>query len=114
MSANAQPDKFAMLAAEEVLRSIYGDDFQGCTANPETIANIIQEVMKSVLARNQSLLQMHAKVLEAIHRLSTPPDISQVTDPAALRSMLSERLDAINSITTQTIEATRRFTEEGG
>ena len=41
MSTNAQPDKLALLAAEEVLRTIYGDDLKGCPVKLERIASII-------------------------------------------------------------------------
>jgi len=109
MSANAQTEKLALLTAEEILRTIYGDDFAGCTVRPETIAKIIQEAINPSLAQDQALVELYEKVVQGIHLLSTPPDASKVADPDALRSLLGERLDAIHSITTQTIGATDRL-----
>lgn len=109
MSEDARLDKLAILAAEEVLQTIYGDDFQGCTVSPTKIAKIIKEVLSADAAKDRSLLELYAKVVEGIHLLSTPPDASKVPDPAALKSLLSERLDDIHTITTQTTEATRRL-----
>ena len=109
MSANAQPEGLAMLVAEEVLRTIYGDDFQGCTVSPETIAGIVREAISQCGAKDKALVDMYEKVVQGIHRLSTPPDLSQVADANVLRSLLSERLDAIHTITTQTIGTTGRL-----
>src|SRR5437763_10125451 len=102
MSANAQLERLALLVAEEVLRTIYGDDFTGCTVSPETIANVIREAINQRAAKDQALLDLYEKVVQGIHVLSTPPEAGKVTDPNALRSLLGERLDAIHAITTQT------------
>jgi len=109
MSADAELEKLPLLAAEEVLRTLYGDDFKGCTVNPETIANIIREAINPTLAKDRGLRDMYEKVIEAIHRLSTPPPSDQITDPSTLRSLLGERLDAIHSITVQTRDATDKL-----
>ena|SRR5438552_2375028 len=106
MNGNADTDRLAMLVAEEVLQVLYGDDLTGCTANPETIARIIRQAIQQSVAKDQALLQLYEKVVQGIDLLSTPPDASRVADPDALRSLLSERLDAIHSITTQTRSAT--------
>ena|SRR5437899_2676232 len=106
MNVNAQTEKLAMLVAEEVLQTLYGDDLRGCTVNPETIANIISQAIKQSAAKDQALLDLYQKVVESIDRISTPPQASDVADPDALRRLLSERLDAIHSITTQTRNAT--------
>jgi hypothetical protein len=109
MSANAEAEKLPMLVAEEVLRTIYGDDFQGCKTNPEVIAVIIREAISPILAKDQGFFDLYEKVLQAIQLLSTPPDISKVNTPEALRSLLSERLDAIHAITKETLAATNRL-----
>ena len=109
MSENAQLEKLAMHVAEQVLRTIYGDDYKGCTTNPESIAKVVCEALKPFATKQASLLFMYEKVVEGIHLLSTPPDISKVPDPSALRSVLGERLDAIRAITTQAIETTSRL-----
>ncbi len=95
-----------MLVAEEVLRTLYGDDFKGCTVSPETIANIIREAIDQRAAKDKALLDLYEKVVQGIKVLSTPPDVSKVADPQALRTLLGERLDAIHAITTQTIGTT--------
>jgi len=106
MSANAQPEELALAVAEEILRTIYGDDFQGCTVSPENIARIVLEGMNQRAAKDQALLGLYEKVVEGIHLLSTAPEVTQVPDATALRSLLGERLDAIHGITTQTMGAT--------
>jgi len=109
MSADAQPEKLALAVAEEVLRTIYGDDFTGCTVRPETIAPIILEAITQSATKDKALLDLYEKVVEGIDLLSTPPKASKVADANALRSLLGERLDAIHVITTQTIGATGRL-----
>ena len=109
MSPDAQLQKLPTLVAEEVLRTIYGDDFKGCTVSPETIANIVRDAITPATAKQQGLVDMYEKVVQAIHLLSTPPDMNKVADPSALRSLLGERLDAIHAITTQTIDTTGRL-----
>ena len=98
-----------MQVAEEILRTIYGDDFKGCAVSPETIAKLIQEAATQRSAKDQGVLELYEKVVEGIHLLSTPPDPSKMTDPHVLRSLLGERLDAIHAITSQTIGATGRL-----
>ena len=109
MSENGQAEKIATAVAEEILRTIYGDDFKGCTVNPEAIARIVLEAMNQRGEKEKALLELYEKVVEGVHLLSTPPDAKKVTDPNTLRSLLGERLDAIHGITTQTIGATGRF-----
>ena len=95
-----------MLVAEEVLRTRYGDDFKGCTVNPETVARIIRVAIDQRAAKDQALLDVYEKVVQGIDLLSTPREASRVTDLGVLRSVLGERLDAIHAITTQTIGTT--------
>src|SRR5712671_5871120 len=106
MSANGPPDKRALQAAEDVLRTIYGDDFKGCTVSLEQIAGVISESAKPHEAQTRELLELYEKLVEAIHLLSTPPDPSKVVDPAELSALLSERLDAIYALATITIQTT--------
>jgi len=106
MSSNGQPEKLASVLAEEVLRAIYGDDYKGCTANPEQIASVIQESLRHHQAQTDDLIELYEKVVEAVDLLSTPPDVSKVTDPNQLRTLLSERLDGIHAVTTKTIQTT--------
>jgi hypothetical protein len=49
---------------------------------------------------------LYEKLVEAIHLLSTPPEPDKVTDPNKLSALLSERLDAIYTLATKTMETT--------
>ncbi len=112
MDSNSQPERLAMVAAEEVLGAIYGDDFNGCTVSLESIATIIDAMMKQSAAQDQSMLDMYGQVIEALHLLSTPPDATKVTGPDKLRSLLGERLDSIHALTKKTIETIIRLNAE--
>ena len=115
MSNNGQPGKLASLLAEEVLRAIYGDDYKGCNTNPEQLASVIHKGLRHHQAQTDDLLELYEKVVEAVDLLSTPPDVTKVTDPEQLRTLLSERLDGIHAVTTKTIQTTalvRRGTTE--
>jgi uncharacterized protein YicC (UPF0701 family) len=104
MSSHAQPDALAFVTAEEVLRTIYGDDLQGCTVSLDALAGIIDQSLQQTAARNGELLELYEKVVEAVHLLSTAPDKAKVTEPAELQALLSQRLDAIHAVTAKTIE----------
>ena len=95
-----------MFLAEEVLRTIYGDDYKGCNITPATVAATIQEGLNRVAVQHQDLFSLYEKVVEAIHLLSTPPDVSKVTDANELRNLLGQRLDGIHAITTKTMKTT--------
>ncbi|HEY0455638.1 MAG TPA: hypothetical protein VGE41_04645 [Verrucomicrobiae bacterium] len=112
MSAQAQPDKFATAAAEEVLRAIYGDDFQGCVVRLEDIAAIIQRTMEARAERDKELLGLYEKVVEGLHTLSTPPGTAVELGPNELRDLLSERLDTIRTLTTKVMQTTAKFQKE--
>ena len=109
MSTNAQPDKLALLAAEEVLRTIYGDDLKGCPVKLEQIASVIGAAVKQREVQTRELLNLYEKVIEAVRVLSTPPDRSKVTGSNELQSLLSNRLDSIHSVANKTIETTALF-----
>ena len=102
--SNAQPAPLAFVTAEDILRAIYGDDLKGCTVTLDSIAIIIDRALKQTAARNGEWLELYEKVVEAMHILSTPPDKAKVTDPAELQGLLTQRLDAIHSVTTKTIQ----------
>lgn len=104
MNSEAQPDKLAVLIAEEILRAIYGDDFSGCTVSLDSIASIVHEGIKEHSSQNSELLATYEKLVEAIHVLSTPPATSKLPAPDELRTLLSERLDAINGITAKILK----------
>ncbi len=113
MSVNSDPDRLAAFLAEEILRTIYGDDYQGCPVNPDHIATVIQKGLADRQSRADDLLELYEKVIEAVDLLSTPPDVSKVTDPEQLRSLLSERLDGIHAVTAKTIQTTALLRKAG-
>jgi len=106
MSERARRDKPEQLIAEDILRAIYGDDFKGCTARLDDIAAIISAGRSQRQAQAEELLDLYEKLVEALDLLSTPPDIKKITDPNELRLLLSERLDAIHTLTARTMETT--------
>jgi hypothetical protein len=108
MDSNAQPGQLGSAVAEEILRTIYGDDFKGCTIRPERIAEIVSAAIRQQHAPTQEILELYEKVVEAVHLLSTPPVSEKVTDPNKLRALLSERLDAIHVVTAKTTETITR------
>ena len=114
MSAKAQPDRIAQATAEEVLRTLYGDDYKGCTVNPDKIAAIIEEGANQRESSLRELLELYDKLVEAIHLLSTPPDGDKVTEPKQLQTLLSERLDAIRALTKKTMETTALVKKTSG
>jgi hypothetical protein len=108
MSGEAEPDRMAKLVAEEILRAIYGDDFTGCSVSLDQIAAIIHEAVRERVGYDQQIVELYETVVESLYQLSTPPDATKVAGPNELRSLLSERLDAIHTITSKTIETTAR------
>ena len=114
MSSNNEPDNLAAFLAEEILRTIYGDDYQGCTVSPDQVAAVIQKGLERRQSQTNDLLELYEKVVEAVDLLSTPPDVSKVTDPQQLRALLSERLDGIHAVTAKTIQTTALLRKAAG
>ncbi len=108
MDSLARSHSQAQAIAEDVLRTIYGDDYKGCTVSPDQIAAIIQSGLQRSQGSEGELMGLYEKVIEAIDLLSKPPEISKVTDPAELRVLLSERLDAIHTVTQKTRDTAAR------
>jgi len=106
MGKNAPPDQLAAFLAEEVLRAIYGDDFKGCQVQPDHIAAVIEQGLKTERTQTRELIELYEKVVEAIDLLSTPPESKDCKDPNELRTLLGERLDCIKAVTTRTIKTT--------
>lgn len=107
MSEGERPDKLAIAAAEEVLRTIFGDDLTGCNVSLDSIADLIGQAIRQRSQEDSDLIEMYEKLVEALDLLSTPPDSSAVTSPDQLRSLLGERLDAIHALTQRTQKTTR-------
>ena len=112
MSEAQSHEPSELLIAENILRLIYGDDFKGCTVRLEDVAALIAAGRISGERQTSELLELYEKLLEALDLLSTPPDVKKVSDPNELRSLLSERLDAIHSLTVRTLETVARVKKQ--
>jgi hypothetical protein len=110
MSSDSVPDlqleQAATSAAEEVLRSIYGDDFTGCTVSIESVAGVIREALEPRVAYEQAMTSLHQKGFEAIQLLATPPKDGGSLSPEDLRTLLSDRLDNIHTLAGNILAAT--------
>jgi len=106
MSGQSPPDKLANLTAEEILRTIFGDDLKGCNVTLDTIASIIGEALRQRSEEERDLIEMYEKLVEALDLLSTPPQTDKVPGPDELRTLLGERLDTIHTLTQKTKKAT--------
>lgn len=107
MAEEKKPDELALAAAEEVLRSIYGDDLTGCPVTLESVGRIIQEANEQ--RGIKELLDLYEKLVEAIHLMSTPPEPGSVSDTGRLQAILGERLDKIHSLTAKALQTTAPF-----
>jgi hypothetical protein len=94
--------------AEEILRHIYGDDFEGCTVSLESIAAIITNGVNQQQKGANELIDLYEKLVEALHLLSNPPEPGKINDPAEWQTFLSQRLDSIHALTKKTMETTAR------
>ncbi len=119
MSKDAPPphhrELAAQAAAEEVLRTIYGDDLEGCAGSVDNIAGVIRVALDEQANRDDTLNGVHEKGLEAILLLSTPPADGPSLTPEALRSLLGDRLDKIRDLATKIMAtcASVRALQEG-
>ena len=107
-----QPDRLSRLVAEDLLTTIFGEDLAGCTVTLDQVALIVQEAVEQRAAQDAKLLDLHSTVVNSIHQLATPPGSAQNAGPNELRSLLSERLDAIRAIAAKTIETMARVKVE--
>jgi hypothetical protein len=100
-------EKAANSVAEEVLRIIYGDDLEGCAVNLDSIATVVRSALDEQAAPNRELAELHEKGFEAIQLLSTPPPDGEKLSAEDLRSLLGERLDKIQTLSSRIIAATK-------
>ena len=114
MGEQAQPERLAVDTAEEILRTIYGDDLKGCNVTLDQVAGPIQRALSHNAAELRELLEVYEKVVEAIHLLSVPPENASALDANALRSLLGERLDMVNSVAKRTIDTTAKIKGQRG
>ena len=59
MSGESPPDKLATLTAEEVLRTIFGDDLHGCTVSLDTVAKVIRDALQQRSEEDKDLIEMY-------------------------------------------------------
>ena len=106
MSAASRPDKLSLAAAEEVLRTIFGDDLKGCNVSLDSVGEIISQALRQRGREEGDLIDMYEKLVEAIDLLSTPPDGASVSNPTELQSLLGDRLDTIHTLSQRTKKTT--------
>jgi len=108
MNSNPQSDPVALQLAEDILRHVYGDDFEGCTVSLDSVASIVSKGVNEQQRGANELLDLYEKLVEAIHLLSNPPEAGKITDPAEWQTFLSQRLDSIHTLTTKAMDTTAR------
>jgi hypothetical protein len=101
-------------AAEDILRLIYGDDLAGCTVSLDKITEIILSAMTGHADFNRAVADLNQKAYEAIRVLSTPPANGQTLNADELRSLLSDRLDKIQTLAQKVIAATKAQPDMAG
>jgi hypothetical protein len=106
MDPNPSPQA-ARVAAEEILRIIYGDDLAGCNVSLDRITAVISTAMAGQTQFERAIAELNEKAYEAIRLLSTPPANGPSLNPDELRSLLSDRLDKIQTLATKVIAATK-------
>jgi hypothetical protein len=106
MNADAQLDRVASAAAEEVLRVIYGDDLEGCAVSLDSVAAVIRASFEEHAGTHNELAELHSKAFEAVQLLATPPADGNTLSADDLRSLLGERLDSIRTLATKILAAT--------
>ncbi|MEN3370394.1 MAG: hypothetical protein V7609_2537 [Verrucomicrobiota bacterium] len=104
---DSQTPGAARAAAEEILRIIYGDDLEGCTVSLDRITTVISTAMAGQTQIGRAIAELNEKAYEAIRLLATPPADGPSLNPDELRTLLSERLDKIQSLATKVIAATK-------
>jgi hypothetical protein len=99
--------KVARAAAEDILRIIFGDDLEGCTVSLDQITDVISSAMTGQSDFNSAVAELNGTAFEAIRTLSTPPANGSSLNADELRSLLSERLDKIQTLAQKVIAATK-------
>ena len=107
-----QPDRISRLVAEELLTVLFGEDLTGCPVPLDEVAAIVQRAVEERAQQDGRLLDTYDTVVASIHHLATPPGSAKAAGPDELRSLLGERLDAIRTITTKTLEISTRVKAE--
>lgn len=97
--------EIAKAVAEEILRRIYGDDLIGCKVSLDEVTAVVEEGFK----QERELIEMYEKAIEAVSLLSAPPQTQEMPTPEQLRSLLGERLDAIQKLARKVMDTTARL-----
>lgn len=106
MNESAELERNATVAAEEVLRVIYGDDLEGCAVRLDDVSRVIRGAFEKHARNAADVAELHNKGFEAVQLLATPPTDGQTLSPEDLRSLLGERLDKIQELATKILNAT--------
>src|SRR5205085_9418097 len=114
MESGHPTQKAARAAAEEILRIIYGDDLAGCTVSLDQITAVISSAMTGQAQVDRAIADLNDKAYEAIRLLSTPPADGQSLNADELRSLLSDRLDKIQTLANKVIVATKTQKDSSG
>src|SRR3954465_2309419 len=101
--------KVARAAAEDILRITFGDDLAGCTVSLDQITDVISSAMTGQADFNRAVAELNDKAFEAIRTLSTPPTNGGSLNADELRSLLSERLDKIQTLAEKVIAANKKL-----
>jgi hypothetical protein len=107
MGSDHPTQRAARVAAEEILRIIYGDDLEGCTVSLDRITAVIASAMTGQAQVNRAIAELNDKAYEAIRLLSTPPAHGPSLNADELRSLLGDRLDKIQALANKVIAATK-------
>ena len=109
MDIRTPPEKPALVAAEEILRAVYGEASNPAPASVEAVAEIVSLALRQQETRRRELLQLYEKVVESVQLLSTVMDGARVENPAELQALFNQRLEAIRVVTAKTIETAQLF-----
>src|SRR6476646_2258150 len=107
MDPDHPSQKAARAAAEEIVRIMYGDDLAGCNVSLDRITAVILGAMTGQAQVDRAIAELNDKAYEAIRLLSTPPANGQSLNADELRTLLSERLDKIQTLANKVISATK-------
>ncbi|HVF71625.1 MAG TPA: hypothetical protein VM940_08450 [Chthoniobacterales bacterium] len=97
----------ARAAAEDILRIIYGDDLTGCTVSLDQITAVIAAAIAGQSGFDRAIMDLNEKAYDAIRLLSTPPANGASLNADELRTLLGERLDKIQALSTKVLAAMR-------
>lgn len=109
MEPDHSMQRVARAAAEDILHLIYGDDLEGCRVSLDQITDVISSAMTGQAEFNQAVTELNDKAFEAIRTLATPPANGSALNPDELRSLLSERLDKIQTLAQKVIAANKKL-----